>query len=196
MKKTIAILIIGLTTAMLGGCTQPASDSNSASKSAASAATNRAAPASKPVTENKNGSPAETHSPTAAPANANGNANASSSTAATAAPDPAKLVGSYIMNQIQKEGVSTMMSQARVEIVFTADGRYSRAVSAKGKTVHNESGQFQIAGDTLTFKITLSNKTINKTPVEKDYTIALSPDGRELKLTSKTGDTAIFYRAQ
>ena len=87
-----------------------------------------------------------------------------------------------------------MIGVADVELVFNTNNRYSRAVSAKGKTVQTESGQFIIEGDTLTFNVILSGKTINKTPIRKYYTIALSPDGRELKLTSKTGETAVFNR--
>lgn len=196
MKKIIAFLIIGLTTAMLGGCTKPVSDSNSASKNAASAATNRsAAPASVAVIENKNNSAITGNISTAsAPANANGNANVSSGNPATAVPDPAKLVGTYEMNQIQKEGVSTMITQAKIEFIFNADGRYNRVATAKGKTVNTQSGQFSIVGDKLTFKIQLMGKQINTTPIEKNYTISLSPDGRELKMISKTGETATFNR--
>jgi hypothetical protein len=190
MKKAIAILILGLVTATLGGCKKPADDSLSASGNSASATTNTAAPASLAVNENSHSSAANSNTPSSPV-----DANASSGTAATAVTDPTKLVGTYGLNQIQKEGVSTMMSLAKIEIVFNPDGRYSRSASAKGKTVHTESGQFSITGDTLTFKIVLSNKTIMKPPVEKKYTIVLSPDGRELKLTSKTGDTAIFYRS-
>src|SRR5947209_6133779 len=199
MKKTIVILIIGSITAMLGGCTQPASDANSASKNGASPMTNSATPASVAVTENHNGSAVNANHSPAPPAasltSVNGNANKSSAAVATAAPDPAKLVGTYVMNQIQKEGVSTMITQAKIELVFNANGRYSRAATVKGKTVNTESGQFSVDGDKLTFKIVLSGKSINKKPIEKNYTIDLSPDGRELKLTSKTGDTAVFNRA-
>ncbi|MEN3334951.1 MAG: hypothetical protein V7641_4316 [Blastocatellia bacterium] len=196
MKKIIALLTIGLITAMLGGCTKPASDSHSASKNAASAATNSsAAPASVAVIENKNNSAATGNNSTAsAQANANGNANVSSRNPATAAPDPAKLIGTYEMNQIQKEGVSTMITQAKIEFIFNADGRYNRVATAKGRTVNTQSGQFSIVGDTLTFKIQLMGKQINTKPIEKNYTIALSPDGRELKMISKTGETATFYR--
>jgi hypothetical protein len=196
MKKTIASLILGLFIAALGGCKKPADDSTTASGNRAPAAASAAAPSAAAVTENRNGSAANGNTPPPpSPANANGNANASSGAAPTAVADPTKLVGTYALNQIQKEGVSTMMSVAKIEIVFNADGRYSRAASAKGKTIHTESGQFSIAGDSLTFKIVLSNKTILKPPVEKKYTIGLTPDGRELRLTSKTGDTAVFYRS-
>ena len=126
----------------------------------------------------------------AAPANNN------AAPASLGAPDPTKLVGTYVMNQIQKAGVSTLITQAKIEYVFNANGRYSRAASVKGKTVNTESGQFAIAGDTLTFKIVLSGKNINTKPIEKNYTIAMTPDGREVRLTSKTGDTAVLYRAQ
>jgi hypothetical protein len=187
MKKTIAILVTGLMTALLAGCTKPASDSNRA----ATAPTNTAAPANLATGENKNAG-AATANP--APANPSGNANVSSGNSAPAVPDPTKLVGSYQLNQIQKQGVATMMSEVKTNLVFTADGRYSRAISAKGKTVQTESGRFRLEGETLTFVRLLSNKTINNPPVEKNYNIALSPDGRELRLTSKTGETAIFYR--
>ena len=195
MKKTIAILIIGLITALLGGCTKPASDTNSAAKNIASAATNSAVPASVAVIENKNNSAATANPSTASPpANANGNANVSSSSAATAPLDPAKLLGTYEMNQIQKEGVSTMITQAKIAFIFNADGRYNRVATAKGNTVNTQSGQFSIVGDKLTFKIQLMGKQINTKPIEKNYTIALSSDGRELKMTSKTGETATFFR--
>lgn len=87
-----------------------------------------------------------------------------------------------------------MITQAKIEFIFNTDGRYTRAASAKGKVINTESGQFSIAGNNLTFKVMLSGKNINTKPIEKNYTIALSPDGRELKLTSKTGNTAVFYR--
>src|SRR5436309_1791240 len=175
MKKTIAILIIGLMTALLGGCTKPASDTNSASKNVASAATNSAVPASVAVTENKNNNAVATanNSSASSPANANGNANVSNGSAATAPLDPAKLLGTYEMNQIQKEGVSTMITQAKIAFIFNADGRYNRVATAKGKTVNTQSGQFSIVGDKLTFKIQLMGKQINTTPIEKNYTIAL-----------------------
>ena len=190
MKRTIAILIVGLITALLYGCTKPAGGSNTASANRATATTNTAAPANIAVTENRNSSAASSN-PSPAPASTNAN----TSSAGSAPVDSSKLVGTYHLNQIQKEGVATMMSVADIELVFNADNRYSRAVTAKGKTVQTESGQFIIEGDQLTFNIILSGKTINKTPIRKYYTIALSPDGRELKLTSKTGETAVFYRA-
>jgi hypothetical protein len=192
MKRTITILIVGLITVMLSGCTQPSGGANTASTNRAATA-NTAAAANIAVTENRNSS-AATGNSSSTPASANANANTSS--AGTAPVDSSKLLGTYHLNQIQKEGVATMMSVADIELVFNADNRYSRAVTAKGKTVQTESGQFIIEGDKLTFNIILSGKTINKTPIRKEYTIALSPDGRELKLTSKTGETAVFYRAQ
>lgn len=202
MKKTIGVLIIGLAAAMLGGCAKPADDSSSAAKSGAATnsaapANNNAAPAGVVAANNQNGGAANANRSTASlPANANGNANASKAADSLGTPDPSKLVGTYVMNQIQKAGVSTLITQAKIEYVFNANGRYSRAASVKGKTVNTESGQFAIAGDTLTFKIVLSGKSINTKPIEKNYTIAMTPDGREVRLTSKTGDTAVLYRTQ
>ena len=193
MRKKIAILLVGLTTAMLAGCAKPAGESNTPSNRNAATPPNATAPAPTPAAENKNQLAASGNpSPASSPANTNSSA-ASGSTAPTS-PDASKLLGSYLLNQIQKQGVSTMMSEVKTELIFTADGRYTRAIGAKGKTVQTESGQFSIAGDTLTFSRMLTNKTINNPPVKKAYTVELSPDGRELKLTSKTGETAVFYR--
>lgn len=187
MKTKIAILLLGLMTAMLAGCTKPAGESNVPSNRAATAPANLAA------AENKNAGAANGNSSPAA-SSANTNSNASSGNPASTPPDASKLIGSYLLNQIQKQGVATMMSEVKTELIFTADGRYTRVIGAKNKTVQTESGQFRIEGETLTFVKMLSNKTINNPPVEKNYTLALSSDGRELKLTSKTGETAIFYR--
>jgi hypothetical protein len=199
MKKTTAILMTGLMTAMLGGCTKPASDASSSAKNGAAMATNSAAPASVTPAENKNAgatSANQSSAPsTASSANTNLNANVSSP-ASTSAPDPSKLVGTYVMTQILKDGVATMITQAKIEYVFNTNGRYSRVATVKDKTVNTESGQFALDGDKLTFKIVLSGKSINKKPIEKNYTIALTPDGREARLTSKTGDTAVLNRTQ
>jgi hypothetical protein len=197
MKKTISILLTGLIVTLLNGCTKPAGDSNSAAKNNA-AATNSAAPLTTAPTENQNGNLANAnHSPAASaasPANRNGNTNQSSATASTGAPDPTKLVGTYAMNQIQKSGISTLITQAKIEYVFNANGRYSRAASVNGKTINTESGEFHVEGDKLTFKIVLSGKSINKKPIEKNYTIGMTPDGREVRLTSKTGEVAVLKR--
>lgn len=191
MKKKIAFLLIGLMTAMLAGCMHPASESNTPSNRNATVPANAAAPANSAPAENKNAG-AATANPS--PAASSANTNSSAAGGNSAPPDPTKLVGSYLLNQIQKQGVSTMMSEVKTELIFTADGRYTRVIGAKSKTVQTESGQFRVQGETLTFVKMLTNKTISNPPVEKAYTIALSPDGRELKLTSKTGETAIFYR--
>jgi hypothetical protein len=182
MNRIPTTLFTGLLALLLAGCAGPAKTSNSV-------ASNAAAPSNVAASRNQNQGAANANLATS-PSSANSNSNPSGG-----ALDASKLVGTYDLNQIQKGGVTTMMSTAKVQIVFTADGRYSRAISAKGKMVHNESGQFEIAGDKLTFKVVLTGKAINPTPKVKDYTVALSPDGRELKLTSPTGETAVFYRA-
>jgi hypothetical protein len=183
MNRITTTLFTGLFALVLAACAGPANDSNHA-------ATNAAPPASGAASQNRNQSAANANS-SSSPSSANSNSSATSG-----ALDASKLVGTYDLNQIQKGGVTTMMSEARVQLVFTADGRYTRAITtSKGKLVHNESGQFELAGDKLTFKVILTGKTINPTPKIKDYIVALSPDGRELKLTSPTGEMAVFYRA-
>ena len=182
MNRITTTLFTGLFALMLAACTGPAKDSNHPVQ-------NAAAPASGAASQNRNQNAANANH-ASSPSSANSNSNATGG-----ALDASKLVGTYNLNQIQKGGVTTMMTGPQVQLVFTADNRYSRSISAKGKLVHNESGQFELAGDKLTFKVVLTGKTINPTPKIKDYTIALSPDGRELKLTSPTGETAVFYRA-
>jgi len=186
MNRITTTLFAGMLAFMLVGCAGPAKTSNGEPS-------NPAAPAHTAASDYRNQGAANANlasSPSSANSNSNSNSNA------TGGPlDAAKLVGTYNLNQIQKGGVTTMMSTAKVQIVFTADGRYSRSITAKGKIVNNESGQFEVAGDKLTFKAVLTGKTINPTPKVKDYTVALSPDGRELKLTSPTGEMAVFYRA-
>jgi hypothetical protein len=197
MKKTITVLIAGLIAATLAGCAQPASDSSSAAKNVAAPATNSNAQTVAAESVNRNSNAANANHAEASPAtsaNSNSNSNQSSTGAATGPPDPSKLVGTYVMNQIQKGGISTLITQAKIEYVFNANGRYSRAASVKGKTINTESGEFHLDGDKLTFKIVLSGKSINKKPIEKNYTVGMSPDGREVRLTSKTGEVALLVR--
>lgn len=189
MNRIAITLCVGLIAVILGGCGQSASDNNSKSANAA-AKPGVAAPANTALAGNQNNSAASGN-----PSPASSAANDNSNPASAGAIDASKLVGAYDLNQIQKGGVTTMMSTAKVQLIFTSDGRYSRVIVTKGKMVNNESGQFSISGNTLTFNIVLTGKTINKTPKRKDYTIALSPDGKELKLTSETGEMAVFNRA-
>ena len=183
MNRITTTLFASLLALMLGGCAGPANEMNRASQNAATLSNVAAI-------ENRNQRAANANL-NSSPSSANSNSNTTDGSAV----DSSKLVGTYNLNQIQKGGVTTMMSTAKVQIVFTADGRYSRSIEAKGKMVHNESGQFSVAGDKLTFSVVLTGKTINPKPKMKDYTVALSPDGRELKLTSPTGETAVFNRA-
>lgn len=192
MKKTITLLIAALIAATLIGCAQPASDSNSAVKNVAAPATNSNAPTG--IAESVNGNSNATNVKASPATSANSNSNSSQPSAATGPPDPSKMVGTYVMNQIQKGGVSTLITQAKIEYVFNANGRYSRVATVKGKTINTESGEFHLDGDKLTFKIVLSGKSINKKPIEKNYTVGMTPDGREVRLTSKTGEVALLVR--
>ncbi|HJQ27416.1 MAG TPA: hypothetical protein VKA60_26260 [Blastocatellia bacterium] len=197
MKKTLTILVTGLIVILLNGCTKPASDSNSAAKNNA-AATNTASPTNIAAPENINSGATNANrlatAEESSPANKNGNANQSSAADSTGTPDPTKLVGTYVMNQIMKGGVATLITKFKVEYVFNANGRYSRVATVKGKTINTESGQFNVDGDRLTFKIVLSDKNIHEKPIEKNYTIRMTPDGREVRLTRNTGEVAVLKR--
>lgn len=137
-----------------------------------------------------------------APAVAAANSN-SSSTPAAAQPTesaakpsaPAQLIGTYEAREIQDKGVVTLISKIRTLISFTADGTFSRASQAEGKTYHTDSGLFRIEPpDKLVLTIQVSKKEIKSPPIVKKHTYSLSPDGDQLKMTNDKGSTAIFQR--
>src|SRR5262249_25504203 len=84
------------------------------------------------------------------PAVADKNTNSSSSSAASQPPEqtkpsePAQLIGTYEAREIQEKGVVTLMSKIKTLISFAADGTFSRASLAEGKTYHTDSGLFRI----------------------------------------------------
>src|SRR5262249_9212342 len=108
--------------------------------------------------------------------------------------DVQKLVGTYELSEMQKGGVKTIMSKIKTQIVFTSDGRYSLATTAGGQTTHTESGQFHLEGDSLVFSTLLWDKEIKTTPLTKRSKFSVIGDGRELRIISKKGDVAVFYR--
>jgi hypothetical protein len=112
---------------------------------------------------------------------------------------PPALVGTYESREVQKEGVVTLISQLQTSFVFTADGRYSRKSTVKGKTYHSDSGQFRIdTPDKLVLSIQVTGEKakqkVQTPPVEKVHRFSLSPDGDELRLTSEKGSIGIFRR--
>jgi hypothetical protein len=112
-------------------------------------------------------------------------------------PDPVKMLGTYEMVQVQKEGVVSMISERKVEIRFSPDGTYSRFSRVKDKSVHDDHGQYRIEnGDQLVLTIQVSKKTIHNPPIEKRHKISLSLDGDELKMISENGDLALFRKAR
>ncbi len=175
-------MIIALLIVPLAGCNKGAATSNSDAKPAAS-----------------NSNPAASGSP-ASSASAQANSNASGAkpadNAASNEPaDPAKLLGTYQMIQVQKGGVVNMLSQAKSEITFIPDGTYSRLSKVSGKVIHDDHGQYRIEdGQYLVLTIQISKKNIHNPPLEKRHKISLSSDGEELKMISENGDIAVFHK--
>ena len=87
------------------------------------------------------------------------------------------------------------MSEVSAVFYFSPDGTYSRVSQKEGKIYHRDSGQFRIqAPDKLLLTIQTSNREIHNPPIERTHTFSLSPDGDELKLTSKDGSVAVYRR--
>ena len=113
---------------------------------------------------------------------------------------PARLEGSYVMSEVQDGGVSTIISELRTVINFSADGSYRRGSSKKDKVYHTDSGQYRVEnGDTLVLTIQVSKKgmdsKIHNPPLQKAHKFTLSADGNELRLISSDGKVALFRRS-
>jgi hypothetical protein len=175
-----AILIIALLILPLAGCNKGAATSNSDAK---------------PATSNSNSGTNSATSGSSASAQANSNASSDNSATSNEPADPAKMLGTYQMVQVQKAGVVNMLSQARSEITFIPDGTYSRLSKVKDKVIHDDHGQYRIeGGQYLVLTIQISKKTIHNPPLEKRHKISLSSDGEELKMISENGDIAVFHK--
>lgn len=164
-----------LSVLMIGGCKagQPTSSNSTAQ---APAANNNQPPAAS----------ADSNSNSTTQQAANSNAKSSG---------PAQLIGTYEAREIEDSGVVTLMSQIRTLISFSADGTFSRASQAKGKTYHTDSGLFRIEPpDKLVLTIQISKKEIQSPAVVRKHTYSLSADGDQLRLTSEKGKTAVFQR--
>ncbi len=176
MINKSAILIIALLILPLAGCKKGAATLNSDEKPAASNSNSQTSAATSPSQANSNASgakPVESNEPA----------------------DPAKMLGTYQMVQVQKAGVVNMLSQAKSEITFIPDGSYSRLSKLKDRVIHDDHGQYRIeGGQYLVLTIQISKKNIHNPPLEKRHKISLSSDGEELKMISENGDIAVFHK--
>jgi hypothetical protein len=179
-----AILIIVLLSVLLAGCNKSAATSNSNSK----------------PNSNSGASPTSTgpvDSSSAAQANNNtSDGKAADNSAASNIPaDPAKMLGTYQMVQVQRAGVVNMLSESKTEITFSPEGTYSRLSKVKEKIIHDDQGQYRVeGGEYLVLTIQVSKKNIHNPPIEKRHKISLSRDGEELKMISDKGNIAVFHK--
>jgi hypothetical protein len=189
----LAIMIAALTVSMLAGCNKGSSSST------VETSTVEARPDSSEPYAGKPAPAVSTETSPAAQSNSNSQGNAPSTGAAASSelPDPVKMIGTYEMTQVQKEGVVSMISERKVEIRFSPDGTYSRFSKVKDKSVHDDHGQYRIEnGDQLVLTIQVSKKVIHNPPIEKRHKISLSLDGDELKMISENGDLALFRKVR
>ena len=181
----LRILIIALLALIPAGCKKE--ESAAVSNSTPSTSSSEARP-STPVTSNSN-STAQPDSP--APSDKSAGSPAAPNTVA----DPAKMIGTYEITQVQKEGVVVMLSESKTQITFSPEGTYTRVSKRKDEAVHDDQGRYRIeGGDQLVLTIQMSKKTIHDPPIEKRHKISLSEDGEELKMISDKGDIAIFRK--
>ena len=149
----------------------------------------------------------------AAPAGTSGNANAAApqptqpnasskpgeAGSAKGATAPPRLEGTYVMSEVEDRGVSTIISEMRTVINFSADGTYRRGSSKKDKLYHSDSGQYRVDGDKLMLTIQVSKKgmesKMHNPPLQKAHKFTLSPSGDELRLISSDGKVALFRRS-
>lgn len=189
MMNKPAILIIALLIVALAGCNKGAATSNNNSKPALSNSSSGTSPAASGSTDSGSSAQANTNASAAKPADTN---------AASNEPvDPAKLLGTYQMVQVQKAGVVNMLSHAKSEMTFIPDGTYSRTSKLQDKVIHDDQGQYRIEdGQYLVLTIQVSKKNIHNPPLEKRHKISLSRDGEELKMISENGDIAVFHKVK
>lgn len=187
MINKSAILIIALLIVPLAGCNKGAATSNNNAKPAVSnSSSGTGSPAS--------GSP-DSGSSAQANSNASGAKPADNSAASNEQVDPAKILGTYQMVQVQKAGVVNMLSHAKSIMTFIPDGTYSRVSKVQDKVIHDDQGQYRIEdGQYLVLTIMVSKKNIHNPPLEKRHKISLSLDGEELKMISENGDIAVFHK--
>jgi len=147
-------------------------------------------------TANRTAPPATSASASAnAGADARGASNANTANGNTPPDATPRLEGTFVVSEVQKEGVINIVTMAKTYITFFRDGSYMRISQRKGKTVHTDTGVYRTDGDKLVLMIQLGDGTIYNPPREVAHTYSLSSDGQELKLTSSKGNLAIFKKS-
>ncbi|MCI0487125.1 MAG: hypothetical protein L0229_11055 [Blastocatellia bacterium] len=177
----IAILLVIVWAAVLTGCKEASKPPEGGTASSSGA--------------NGNGSPSAAQ----APSRPGGN----TPTASAPARPPAFLSGVYVISEVHKNGVVTMIKpENSTEINFKPDGvqsnlsgTFDRKSRRGGKVDYSDSGQYVVKGsDELVLNILISRKKVVTKPVQKRYKYRLSGDGDEIRLETEEGNTAVFRR--
>lgn len=126
---------------------------------------------------------------------ASANANVGAQARANESP---RLLGTYEISEVHKDGVVTMISEYKSTFTFSPNGTYVRK-SRKGKDpYHVDAGKFRIEGsDRLVLRIEMAQgKGVLKEPRLVSHKIKVTPDGEELRMTSADGKIAVFRRVK
>jgi len=126
--------------------------------------------------------------------NSQGPAAASASIAAEKTTSEPVLKGTYVVSEVQKDGVINVLTSRKTFLAFLPDNNYVRVSKENGTTYHSDSGKYRTEGDRLILSITLSQGRIFQPPREVQHIFSLERDGQELKLTSSKGNVALFRK--
>jgi len=181
IRPYIAILLLIVSPVGLTGCEEASKPAEGGAASSSGA--NGAGPPSGTEAPPKSGGDAPAASPASRP--------------------PVLLSGIYVISEVHKDGVVTMISPDNsTEISFKPDagvsntsGTFDRKSRKGGKVDHSDSGQYIIEGSgQIALNILISRKKVVASPVHKRFKYRLSEDGEELRLEAEEGNTAVFRR--
>lgn len=114
------------------------------------------------------------------------------------ASDVPRLLGTYEISEVHKDGVVTMISEYKSTFTFKPNGTYVRKSRKSKNPYHIDTGRFRIDGnDKLVLRIEfVQGEGQLKEPRFASHKIRVTPDGEELRMTSDDGKMAVFRRVK
>lgn len=118
---------------------------------------------------------------------------------AEAKPLSQRIAGAYILGEVHKGGVVTMISpELKTILALTSDGGYTRIASKEGRMYRRDSGTYRVE-EPDKIELTIQNSTekgIHNPPTKRPLSFTLSEDGNELRLKNEDGSIGVFRRSQ
>jgi hypothetical protein len=110
-----------------------------------------------------------------------------------------RVVGAYILGEMHKGGVITMVPpELKTILALSKDGSYTRIATKEGTMYRRDTGVYSVEEpDRLVLSIQNSTeKGIHNPPTKKPLSFTLSEDGNELRLKNEDGSIGVFRRTQ